>query len=76
MVVHFISGDGKINRGIKCLPTETFAEVEEKLYKIYDEYRKENIIFLAKGSIIIKDKKMSENNIKDGDIIQVQILNE
>ena len=76
MVVHFISGDGKINHGIKYLPTETFAEVEEKLYKIYDEYRKENIIFLAKGSIIIKDKKMSENNIKDGDIIQVQILNE
>ena len=32
MVVHFISGDGKIDQGIKCLPTETFAEVEEKLF--------------------------------------------
>ena len=25
MVVNFISGDGKINHGIKCLPKETFA---------------------------------------------------
>ena len=48
MVVHFISGDGKIDQGIKCLPTETFAEVEEKLYKIYDEYRETNIIFSIK----------------------------
>ena len=30
MVVHFISGDGKINQGINCLPTETFAEEKEK----------------------------------------------
>ena len=45
MVVHFNSGDGKIDHGIKCLPTETFAEVEEKLYKIYDEYRETNTIY-------------------------------
>ena len=76
MVVHFISGDGKIDQGIKCLPTETFAEVEEKLYKIYDEYRETNNIFLAKGNIIKRFKKMSENNIKDGDKIQLQNFNE
>ena len=76
MVVHFNSGDGKIDHGIKCLPTETFAEVEEKLYKIYDEYRETNNIFLAKGNIIKRFKKMSENNIKDGDKIQLQNFNE
>ena len=75
MVVHFISGDGKINHGIKCLPTETFAEVEEKLYKIYDEYRETNNMFLAKGNIIKRFKKMSENNLKDGDKIQLQNFN-
>ena len=58
MVVHFISGDGKINQGINCLPTETFAEVEEKLYKIYDEYRETNNMFLAKGNIIKRFKKI------------------
>ena len=72
MVVNFISGDGKINYGIKCLPTETFAEVEEKLYKVYDEYRETNNIFIAKGNVIKRFKKMRENNLKDGDKIQLQ----
>ena len=76
MVVHFNSGDGKIDHDIKCLPTETFAEVEEKLYQIYDEYRETNNIFLAKGNIIKRFKKMSENNIKNGDKIQLQNFNE
>ena len=31
--VHFISMDQKVNCGIKCLETDTFAEVEEKLYE-------------------------------------------
>ena len=76
MVVHFNSGDGKIDHGIKCLPTETFAEVEEKLYKIYDEYRETNNIFLTKGNVIKRFKKMSENNIQNGDKIQLQNFNE
>ena len=77
MVVHFNSGDGKIDHGIKCLPTETFAEVEEKLYQIYDEYREAyNNTFLANGNVIKRFKTMSENNIKNGDKIQLQDLNE
>ena len=70
MVVNFISGDGRINHGIKCLKTDTFAEVEEKLYQIYDEFRETNNIFLANGNIVKRFKKMSENNIKNGDKIQ------
>ena len=72
MVVNFISGDGRINHGIKCLKTDTFAEVEEKLYQIYDEFRETNNIFLANGNIVKRFKKMSENNIKNGDKIQLQ----
>ena len=75
MVVHFISGDGEINQGINCLPTEIFAEVEEKLYKIYNEYRETNNIFLANGNVIKRFKTMSENKIKNGDKIQLQDLN-
>ena len=77
MVVHFISGDGKINQGIDCLKTDTFAQVEEKLYKIYDEYRDNyNNTFLARGNVIKRFKTMSENNIKNGDKIQLQDFNE
>ena len=67
MVVNFVTGDGKIsNCGIKCLPDETFAEVEEKLYKMYDEYRNTNSnYFICGGRIILRFKKLRENNIKD-----------
>ena len=33
MVINFVSTDQKISCGIQCLKTETFAEVEERLYQ-------------------------------------------
>ena len=71
MVVNFISLDQKVNKGIKCLKTDTFAEVEEQLYKIYGEYRETNNNFIANGTLVLRFKKMCENNIKDNDIIQL-----
>ena len=73
LFIHFISSDQKINCPIKCLSTETFAEVEEKLYKKYGEYRETNNNFIAKGKIILRFKTISENNIEDGD--KIQLLN-
>ena len=64
--VHFISINEKIDYGIKCLKTDTFAEVEEKLYKKYEEYRETNNNFCSKGKMILRFKKISENNIQDG----------
>ena len=61
----------KKNCPIKCLKTDTFAEVEEKLYQRYEEYRETNNNFLGKGKIILRFKKICENNIKDGDKIQL-----
>ena len=73
MVINFVTGDGKImNCGIGCLPDETFAEVEEKLYKIYDEYRNTNSnYFLYGGRTILRFKKIKENKIKNGAVIQL-----
>ena len=48
-VVQFISTDHTIICGIKCLLTDTFAEVEEKLYKIYPQYRETNNAFQVDG---------------------------
>ena len=73
MVVNFISTDYSVNCGIKCLLDETSAEVEEKLYKMYDEYRNTNSnYFICGGRIILRFKKLRENNIKDGDVIQLE----
>ena len=73
LFVHFISMDQKVNCPIKCLSTDTFAEVEEKLYQKYEEYRDTNNNFIAKGKVVLRFKKICENNIKNGD--RVQLLN-
>ena len=73
ITVKFVSVDGKINCDIKCLNSDTFAEVEERLYEKYNEYRLTDNIFLVNGNKILRFKKMFENNIKNGAIIQIQI---
>ena len=65
MVVNFISTDSFVQFGVKCLPTDVFAVVEEELYKRYDNLRNTNNMFTANA------KKIYENNIKDGDILQL-----
>ena len=69
LVVHFISNDQRINYAMKCFKTETFAEVEEKLYQEYSEYRETNNNFSINDKKILRFKKICENNIKDGDKI-------
>ena len=71
IVINFISTDYSINQGIKCLADETFAEAEERLYKIFDEFRNTNNIFLFKGEQILRFKKIRENKIYDGAHIQL-----
>ena len=73
IVINFMSTDQAINTGIACTADDTFAEVEEKLYQMYDEYRNTNNILLHKGNMILRFKKIKENNIKNGDKIIVQI---
>ena len=71
IVVNFISSDQYINCGIKCLETDTFAEVEEQLYQQYENYRNTNNNFIAKGRLVLRFKKICENGIKNGDKIQL-----
>ena len=71
MVINFLSTDQFIRCGIPCLPDDTFADVEEKLYQQFNEYRDTNNILLFKGRIILRFKKVRENNIRNGDTIQV-----
>ena len=71
IVIQFTSTDQKIQRGIKCLPSHKFAEVEEKLYQIYPEYRTTNNSFVTDGRVVIKFQTIAENNIKDGQVVQL-----
>ena len=67
MVINFISTDSSIHEGIKCVETDTFAEVEEKLYQIYDNFRDTNNMFTINGRPILRFRNLKENKIKDGD---------
>ena len=74
LFVHFISSDQKINCPIKCLKIDTFAEVEEQLYKQYEDYRETNNNFITKGKLVLRFKKICENGIQNGD--KVQLIND
>ena len=71
MVLTFISQDSSVYEGVKCLSTDIFAEVEEKLYKKYDNLRNTNNMFTANAKPVLRFKKLCENGIKDGDKIQL-----
>ena len=71
MVIYFTPTDSSFYQGIKCVKTETFAEVEEKLCKNYNELRNTNNMFTANALPILRFKTIAENNIKDGDVIQL-----
>ena len=71
IVINFVSSDNKINCGIKCLKTNTFAEVEEKLYQRYEEYRDSNNNYITKGKLVLRFKKICDNGINDGDVVQL-----
>jgi len=70
IVINFMSQDSKINEGVKCLSSDIFAEVEEKLYKKYDHLRNTNNKFTLNEKPILRFKKICENGIEDGDKIQ------
>ena len=71
IVIYFTPTDSSFYQGIKCVKTETFAEVEEKLCKEHNELRNTNNMFTANALPILRFKTIAENNIKDGDVIQL-----
>ena len=64
--VNFISMDQTVHFSVPCLKTNTFAEIEEKLYKQYPQYRETNNSFLANGTQVLRFKTISENKIGNG----------
>ena len=66
MCVQFISSDQNVHYAATCLKTNTFAEVEEKLYKQYPQYRETNNTFLANGMQVLRFKTIAENKIGNG----------
>ena len=66
IAVNFISMDGNVHYAIIAEKNKTFAEIEEKLYQQYPQYRETNNNFLANGTQILRFKTIGQNNIKSG----------
>ena len=66
MCVNFISSDQNVHYAATCLKTNTFAEIEEKLYKQYPQYRETNNSFIANGTQVLRFKTIAENKISSG----------
>ena len=66
MCVNFISTNQKVHFAVPCLKKNTFAEVEEKLYQQYPEYRETNNNFIANGTQVLRFKTIAENKIGTG----------
>ena len=66
MCVNFISSDQIVHYAASCLKTNTFAEIEEKLYKQYPQYRETNNSFIANGTQVLRFKTIAENKIGNG----------
>ena len=66
MAVNFISTDSKLHFAVPCVETNTFAEVEEILYKQFPEYRETNNTFMANGGQVLRFKTIKENKIGNG----------
>ena len=75
MSVNFISMVQKIHFSVPCIDTNTFAEVEEKLYKQFPEYRETNNSFLANGQQVLRFKTIRQNNIGNGFPVTMVIPN-
>ena len=71
MVIKFRPIDLSFFEAIKCFKTETFAEVEERLCQKINVLRNTNNMFTANAFPVLRFKTIGENNIKDGDVIQM-----
>ena len=67
--INFISNEQNIHHTLKCTPNQIFAEVEEKLYQEYPEYRNTDNVYLSNGNKILRFKTIAENKLKNGDTV-------
>ena len=74
MSIIFLSVDQKIHHSFVYKNTDIFAEIEQKLYVEYPEYKEEENYFITNGYKVNRFKSLDENNIKSSDKITLNII--
>ena len=78
MSINFVSmGNQEIGHyGLVCKNTDIFVREEERLYEDFPNFKKYETYFEVNGKRIKRFQTLSENNIKDKDIINIFIIEE
>ena len=71
IAVNFRSSDQNINFPMAGKSTDTFSNLEERLYNEFPELRNQNIYFVAGGNVINKEFSLEQNQIKNGNTILI-----
>ena len=65
--------DQRVHFPIICKNTHRFNELENLIYEKWPEYKETNNFFICNGHLINRSKTLTENGIKDRDIILMTI---
>ena len=77
MSLIFTSADQVIHHSIICKNNELFINVENRLYdEGFSEYKESENFFTFNGLKINKNKTVEENNIKNSDVIVLNIIDD
>ena len=74
MSIIFASSDKKFIHSIICKNTDEFYKIEAQLYKSFPDYSEKEIVFNLNGKKINKYKTLEQNNIKNNDVIILNII--
>ena len=76
MCINFVSmGNQDINNyGLVCKNTDLFIRTEERLYEDFPQFKKCETYFVVNGKRIKRFLTLSENNIKDKNVINMFII--
>ena len=74
-LMSIIISSKKMLYSLPCKNNNTINDIEKELYKEFPEYSKTKNIFLYKGKIINKFETLQKNNIKNGDILILEKVN-
>ena len=73
--INFISVNQDINFNIISKNTEKFSKIENILYDKYPKYVESENYFLVNGNRINKYKTLKDNEIKNNDVITLEVIN-
>jgi len=75
LAIGFTSSDQNIQNFFRpCKDSDLFVRLEEKLYDEYPKYKDIETYFLVNGKKVLRFKSIKENNIKNGQVIMLNIV--